>query len=112
MWGQLDKISGTLIGITAVACMGILFCFMFISIECGGNWDDTSAQRVFGIGKKLAAVALLSGLLAAFIPSSNTVAMMVVIPKIANSEAIQRDLPDVYRAAVDALKEQLKTKKP
>mgnify|MGYP003343747700 CR=1 FL=1 len=43
-----------------------------------------------------------------FTPSSNTIAMMVVIPEIAHSKAVQQDLPDVYNAAVEAVKSQLK----
>ena len=38
------------------------------------------------------------------IPTSNTIAMMVVIPEIAKSKVIQTDLPDLYNAAVSALK--------
>ena len=43
-----------------------------------------------------------------FIPSSSTIAMMVVIPEIAHSKVVQQDLPDIYNAAVEALKNQLK----
>lgn len=42
-----------------------------------------------------------------FIPSSKTIAMMVAIPAIANSEPIQKDLPELYQLAKDALKEQI-----
>lgn len=44
---------------------------------------------------------------AVFIPSSKTIAMMVVIPEIAHSKVVQQDLPDIYNAAVKALKDQL-----
>jgi len=40
-------------------------------------------------------------------PSSNTIAMMVIIPEIAHSKVVQQDLPDIYNAAVKALKDQL-----
>jgi hypothetical protein len=33
--------------------------------------------------------------------------MMVVIPEIAKSKMMQQDLPDIYNAAVKALKDQL-----
>lgn len=48
------------------------------------------------------AVLLIGGAVA--IPSSNTVAMMVIIPEIAQSKMVQQDLPDLYNAAVEALK--------
>lgn len=34
--------------------------------------------------------------------------MMVIIPKIADSKIVKQDLPDLYNAAVDALKANLK----
>jgi len=42
-----------------------------------------------------------------FTPRSNTIAMMVIIPEIARSKVVQQDLPDIYNAAVKALKDQL-----
>lgn len=41
-------------------------------------------------------------------PSSSTIAMMVVIPQIAESKMVQKDLPELYNAAVEALKNNLK----
>ncbi len=45
------------------------------------------------------------------IPSSKTIAMMYVIPAVANSAPIQRDLPIFYDAAVEALKDWTKINK-
>ncbi len=55
-------------------------------------------QKIFG------ALAGFFFFVSAFIPTSNTIAMMVVIPEIAKSKVIQMDLPDLYNAAVSALK--------
>jgi hypothetical protein len=44
------------------------------------------------------------------IPSSKTIAMMVVIQKIAESRVIQQYLPELYESAISALKESLKPK--
>lgn len=52
-------------------------------------------------------VGLTSWALAVLIPSSKTIAMMVAIPAIANSEPIQKDLPELYQLAKEALKEQI-----
>lgn len=41
------------------------------------------------------------------IPTSKTIAMMVIIPEIAHSKVVQQDLPDIYNAAVKSLKDQL-----
>ncbi len=54
---------------------------------------------------------LFTVLLSALIPTSNTIAMMAVIPEIAHSKVIQTDLPDLYEIAIKALKEQIAPKK-
>lgn len=56
------------------------------------------------LSKLLGCLGGLFFFLAAVIPTSNTIAMMVVIPEIAKSKVIQTDLPDLYNAAVSALK--------
>jgi hypothetical protein len=40
-------------------------------------------------------------------PSSKTIAAMVVIPEIANSDVIKRDIPDIYEAAIGKLRAEL-----
>lgn len=57
--------------------------------------------------KQFTTFAVFCWLLVALIPSSKTIAMMVAIPAIANSEPIQKDLPELYQLAKDALKEQI-----
>lgn len=47
----------------------------------------------------------------ALIPSSGTFAAMTIIPGIANSDVIKKDLPDLYQAAMDKLKESLGVEK-
>lgn len=49
----------------------------------------------------------LANLIAMLMPSSKTIALMVALPAIANSEPIQKDLPELYKLAVDALKQQI-----
>ena len=72
--------------------------------------DETSIKRarklrIWAVGAL--AVGVLSSLVAVAIPSSKTIAMMVAIPAIANSEPIQKDIPELYQLAKDALKEQI-----
>lgn len=45
---------------------------------------------------------------AVFLPSSKTAAAMLVIPAIANNEAIQKEAGDLYRIAKDGLRELVK----
>ncbi len=56
-------------------------------------------------------IGVLSYTASCFLPSSKTIAMMVALPAIANSEPIQKDLPELYQLAKDALKEQIAGKK-
>jgi hypothetical protein len=46
---------------------------------------------------------------ACVIPSKQTVAMMVLAPAITNSEFVQKELPEVYQLAKEALKQSLQS---
>lgn len=48
-------------------------------------------------------ITILSFLLAVFIPSSKTYAAMVILPKIAQSDVIKKDVPEMYEAAKNLL---------
>lgn len=50
------------------------------------------------------------GMLGMVIPSTKTIALMVTLPAIANSEPVQKDLPELYQLAKEALKEQVSGK--
>jgi hypothetical protein len=73
------------------------------AVEC-----DKMADRLTCCWHRTLPVAMLSFIGWSLAPSSNTVAMMVVIPQIADSKVVQQDLPDLYNAAVEALKANLK----
>lgn len=53
-------------------------------------------------------IAVPFGAIRTITPSSDTIAMMVVIPQITQSSVVQKDIPELYRSAVEALKRQLK----
>lgn len=57
--------------------------------------------------KALLCAAVVAGFAAVLIPSSRTIALMYVLPRVADSDVIQRDMPELYRLAVDALKSEL-----
>ena len=67
--------------------------------------EKRSKIRVAGITSLLLASVFFFA--NTFVPSSKTIAMMVIIPEIAHSKVVQQDLPDIYNAAVKALKDQL-----
>lgn len=63
--------------------------------------------------RRTIAIGCISGLLACVwlaIPSANTFAAMVVIPKIAQSDVIQKDFPALYEAARKALMDAVQAK--
>lgn len=108
LWQLADKLSGTLSGLCWFSGMlMIVLCviWLFLKIECEAE-DSTMRRMSWAVCGGVAAwlVCLSTYTL---IPSSSTVAMMVIIPEIANSKALQKDVPDIYNAAVDALKKQL-----
>lgn len=75
------------------------------------EWDDEESKRRFNrIRWAITFISLVCSAGYVLIPSSKTIAMMVVIPKIAESKVIQKDLPDIYNAAIQALKDQLQKK--
>lgn len=117
---QLNNIS-CLLGVTALVSGIVTFgCYLFGAIEKSSSkispessWSQREAENavaLFGIGKKAAVILVVSGLLAAFTPSSSTAAAMIVIPKIANSETIQKEAGDLYDIAKDALRNLAKPK--
>lgn len=46
-----------------------------------------------------------------FVPTSKEMAMIYVVPNIADSQVIKQDIPEIYDLGVDALKDWLKDKK-
>lgn len=103
LWGISDDVKAAL-GIAAAIFLIITFAFALIAFieEIDGA---VKAAVVTGV------TAFLFGYFSALIPSSKTIAVMIVAPAIINSDPIQKDLPELYKAAKDALMSTL-TKQP
>jgi hypothetical protein len=106
---QLDGIGCTLTfftiatTITAAAFMG--FGALATDRGCYPSKDQDAAWwRLKSTAKRLCIAAVMLGLVNSFIPSTKTAAMMVVVPRIANNEAIQREAGDLYGIAKGALR--------
>lgn len=96
---------------TALTPSVILALFGWIFTAMAGNPDIGFSP---GVGRPCRIIAIIASgctllflLLHALIPRSNTIAMMYVLPEIANSRVVQQDLPEIYDAAIKALKQQL-----
>lgn len=99
LWGIADSVktaSIVLFFFPAIIC----FICVLVCIFCEVEDVQASAWRAL---KRVSPMAFITGLLAAFVPSSKIIAVMVVAPAIVNSEPIQKDLPELYKAAKDAL---------
>jgi|LakMenEpi03Aug12_release.lakeMendotaPanAssembly.Ray.scaffolds.fasta_scaffold742361_1 subtilase family serine protease len=104
LWQLTDKFGSAVI-VFSVACA--IFAIVSYVASTYPDLDDEDRPKIRKSGFRCMIVAVTTLLFSAFIPSSNTVAMMVVIPEIAKSKMMQQDLPDIYNAAVKALKDQL-----
>lgn len=106
-WQLADELKDTcnLIGALLAVCVAVAaFICLFVYVE-DINTGKAPAKRALFLSSSLALVNLL---LSTFLPSSSTVAMMVVVPEIAHSKVIQQDLPDIYNAAIESLKTAIK----
>lgn len=112
---QLDSIGGMLT-FTAIVCgVAVLFLWVWGAIEkaCSSNSPEMElskreAARGVALHRSAKPLTILAGILLlanAFIPSTKTAAMMLVIPAVANNQAIQREAGDLYGIAKDALRE-------
>lgn len=100
LWGIADSIDNAAhffsvaSGIAAIICT---FCYIVCRYE-----KDERGIEILPI-KTVWVIFLASLSLDIAWPSSKTIAVMVVAPAIINSEPIQKDLPELYKAAKDAL---------
>jgi len=61
------------------------------------TWAHATAGSFFVVG----------ALAATLMPSTKTLCAMFVVPAIVNSQAVQKDFPELYALAVEKLKSQL-----
>jgi uncharacterized membrane protein YkvI len=104
IWGLLDSLRTVLIGAAVLPVAIVVFlalCSMGEVFDDLENWNKKWVKR--GIW-----TTALSTIFACLLPSSNTFAAMVIVPRIIESEMIQKDMPEVYKAAKDRLLESLK----
>jgi len=105
LWQQADTICVSLyIATTSVIGIGAIMAGPI----AGKTNDKSEAVSLSRTGKRLLALGCIFGLFSALMPKSDAVALIYVIPRIAESQAVQQDLPEVYKMAIKKLKETLK----
>lgn len=111
LWGIADNASASLrglgIGLLFASSLGSIGVALF-SAAPSDILPETAVKCWIWIRRSLIA-GLIFLITSALMPSSKTIAVMVVAPAIINSEPIQKDLPEIYQLAKDALKSTLKT---
>lgn len=115
IWGILDAVRDMLAFVCATCLVALVFTGLTLGADEGEDGGIFSINLTPGAHaslsralKWLIAVSIFTGAVRTFTPSGNTFAAMIILPEIAKSEAIQKDLPEIYSAAVDRLKESLK----
>ena len=99
LWQMADHFSGVLFGLSLILLLASVFLLAI------GISEDVKICRNIGIASSC--ILIISSISFALMPSSKTIAMMYVLPRIAESKAVQTDLPELYEAAMAALKDQI-----
>ena len=104
--GQLDQLGVALL-LLGLALTGGTFFMCAISMpSC-----DLKDLRYGWRARTLTAIGALLLFASMLLPDSKTAAAMWVIPKIANNEVLQKDTGDIYKLAVEFVKDKLETDK-
>ncbi len=102
---QADNILGLFIGLTALSsffAVALLSVWLVMAIHEEKVPEDMKKWAI-----RCTFISCFLAILVTLIPKTKTLAAIIIIPKIANSEAIQKDLPDLYKLGVEKLKESL-----
>lgn len=108
IWRQADHfldIAPKFLGITVICLIFIHILIFQLSQEkdCDKSFLPTLFKlRIFGY-----IMAVLGSIVFFFMPKSDTIAMMYVIPQVVESKVVKEDLPEIYEAALKALKDNL-----
>lgn len=100
-WSQADTFR-------SVAGMFSMVTLMFVTMF--GFFIHSGGAEIPRWFRTVGIAAAIIGIAALIAPSSRTIALMYVLPRVAESDAIQRDVPELYRLAIDALKAELSEK--
>lgn len=106
LWGTVDNLRDVAIGLivfpllVAVITSGVI-------LGMGDGLEDKLLKQLEKLRKIAAYLLVLACLIRALVPTSTTLACMIVLPEIAASKAIQKDAPELYNIAIEALKKSI-----
>ena len=103
LWTRVEAVHIVLLFIATASAVGYLFLKIFQIINEDLE-DEGSASLLGKYARKCFVVMLIFTPFALACPSRNDFALIYVLPKIANSTVMQKDVPEVYDLAVKQLK--------
>lgn len=83
--------------------LGLIWAFIIAFFIMAETEDEIPKQLL-----PCAYVALFCMFISTFIPSSKSIAMIYIVPKVLESKVIAEDLPELYTLAKEAMKEYIK----
>lgn len=102
---RLDNLCGILAFIAAFGAIALVITTIAYFLSEPYDAEKAGYRRwIKRFGITVSTVLILG----VFIPSSKEIAMFYVVPRIAESDVIKRDVPELYDMGVDALKDWLK----
>lgn len=108
---QLDSINtlAFVFGVLSAIVFTISFICYVVNNASSKKEEAACAEMALGIAKKVGVLAALSLILGTFLPSTKTAAAMIVLPAIANNEAIQTEAGELYGLAKEGLRNLVKS---
>lgn len=111
LWQQADTFGNSLCMLASVCgLLGAMITAFSVVAWAEGFFEKVMLDACRKIGIRAVITCVITATLATLLPSSKTIALMYVLPEIANSKVMQQDVPELYDMAVKALKDQLSSK--
>jgi len=107
IWQQADTIGQAASVVAIITGAFSLWTTLMNLATYADEYMKDVQERLRSVSKKIFPVLLISTIIAIFLPSSKSIAIIYLLPNIAESRVIQQDIPDLYDAAIKHLKEQL-----
>lgn len=107
---RLDNINEAFCILTFLGGLAFVFsAFFHIATKCDDECDE-AVKRVVSTAFKIITILWSLGVVGTiFTPTSKEMAMIYVVPHIAESQVIKQDIPELYDMGVAALKDWLKS---
>ena len=100
LWTRVDAFKTVLEAIVFIT-LGLAIILLVIAL------DDNSYSFVKKYAFRLVVYGLITTGVNIIIPTKNDIAIMYVVPKIANSEVVSKDCPELAKLGIEVLKKQM-----